>query len=306
MTKKPRVAVIGIGRWGKNIFEALLRNGAEIPLCLHAGSAASSEWLRTAHPETQEAASYEQILSDASIEAVAIATPIATHFDLAMKALKAGKHVFVEKPAAQTPPEIAALIAEARTRNKRLATGFVFLHHPVFAALRKELQGTHISSVRFEWNKWGTFGEDIIDNLLSHEASLIAAIGLSMEKISSRSQIGIYTPCDIIDIAATLTGGVQASIHIDRVSPDKRKTLTIVSGSEASNDARTIIWHNDSLFVSNKDGVLEEKKLAPQAKPLDLEMADFVRAITTGSEAVSNGELSLQAAETCSAVRKSK
>src|SRR4051812_13645512 len=95
-----RMAVVGLGYWGPN----LVRNLHELPQatlgCVCDARPEALDRIGLRYPAVQRTTRFEDVLGDDSIEAVAIATPVSTHFELASRALDAGKHVFVEKPLA--------------------------------------------------------------------------------------------------------------------------------------------------------------------------------------------------------------
>src|SRR5437763_3434678 len=121
-----RVGVIGYGYWGSN----LVRNLAELPGCqLAAVSDLRAERLALAqsrYPGVWTTTDLHEILQNPGIDAVAIATPISTHYDLAMQALRADKHVLVEKPLAARPEDVMRLIEEADRRNRVLMVDHTF------------------------------------------------------------------------------------------------------------------------------------------------------------------------------------
>ena len=122
-----KVGVAGLGHWGPN----LARNFADI---------AELAWLCDSDPAKQEVAaryaqarftsSFEEMLGDAGLDAVVVATPVPTHFELARKALEAGKHVLVEKPPAMKTHEMDELVALADERDLVLMPGHLLLYHP--------------------------------------------------------------------------------------------------------------------------------------------------------------------------------
>ena len=111
------VGVIGYGYWGPN----LVRNFAEAPGARMAAvsdlQAARLSQVRARYPAVKTTIDHRDLLADPSIDAVAIATPVSTHFELAMEALRAGKHVLVEKPLAPTSEQASRLIDEAARRH---------------------------------------------------------------------------------------------------------------------------------------------------------------------------------------------
>jgi predicted dehydrogenase len=123
-----RVGVIGYGHWGPN----LVRNFADVPgvtvaaICDH--HADQFAIIRRSFPEASTTQDHRDLLRDPSIDAVAIATPISSHFELAMAALQAGKHVLVEKPIAETLEQAHRLVDEADRRQRVLAVDHTLVY----------------------------------------------------------------------------------------------------------------------------------------------------------------------------------
>ena len=123
------IAQVGVGRWGKN----LLRNFSQIDTCrvklvCEADPAHRAE-LKKNYPAIKIVASFNQVLKDPEIDAVIIATPAATHFKLGMKALQAGKHVFIEKPIVLKTTQLKKLIEVAAEKKRTLMEGHLLLYH---------------------------------------------------------------------------------------------------------------------------------------------------------------------------------
>jgi len=124
------VALVGHGYWGPN----LLRNYTELPgACVKTVCDIREEALdraRLRYPALSVTTDYERVLKDDEVDAVLIATPISTHYRLAMSALKAGKHVFVEKPIAAAAAEALALTETAAENGLTLMVGHTFVFSP--------------------------------------------------------------------------------------------------------------------------------------------------------------------------------
>ena len=146
-----RVAVVGVGYWGPN----LVRNLAESPvfevahLCDLRPEAL--EAIARRYPSIPCTTQFEEILRDGDVDAVAIATPVSTHHALAMSALEAGKHAFVEKPLAASSDQVIELTELAEEKNLVLMPGHTFLYSPSVTTIKGlidsgELGESHESS----------------------------------------------------------------------------------------------------------------------------------------------------------------
>src|SRR5215470_12435187 len=143
------LAVVGAGYWGPNLVRTAL-----------ATSAIRLEWLCDLDLDRAQAVlgpyttvrstdSYEEILADPTVSAVAVATPAATHFDLVRAALEAGKHVLVEKPLTPSVAEGAKLAALARRSGLALMCDHTYCYTPAVQRIRELVRGGHIGEVQF-------------------------------------------------------------------------------------------------------------------------------------------------------------
>jgi len=126
---RTKVALVGVGRWGKNLLRVFAER-CQVTVCCNKDDPAVHEWLKEEYPSTRGTFDYGEILGDASIGAVIIATPIDTHAMLTRQALEAGKHVFVEKPLATSVEDTRFLVECATKKGLILFVGYLFLYHP--------------------------------------------------------------------------------------------------------------------------------------------------------------------------------
>jgi len=278
MIKKPCVAIVGIGKWGKNILNSLSRKDIDIKYCVHSGSNTSSNWLRENYPKIIDTDHYDMVLADTGVSSVFIATPIHTHFDLAMKALRSNKNVFLEKPASGNIEDIRTLTQEATNRNLIFGVGYIFVYHPILSEIKHLVGPKDIKGIYFEWNKWGTFGESIDLNLLTHEISILKTLDLEIDYKSV-----IFTQLNnLVQLSAKSATGVDISIYINRLSSDKRKSITIITTEG------TYVWLNNELRKS-LDESSPEILLTSTGNTLDLELDYFLDCIKTKKTPIVDG-----------------
>ena len=149
-SEKPvRVAVVGLGYWGPN----LARNLHDLPVAalevvcdLRAETIAAIE---SRYPTVRGVQRYEDVFADPDIEAVVIATPVATHFDLALAAAQAGKHVFVEKPLALSSDDARHLVDEAERAGLVLMPGHIFLYSPPVNIVKDLITAGELGDIYF-------------------------------------------------------------------------------------------------------------------------------------------------------------
>ena len=302
----PKVAVIGCGYWGKNLVRNFAEIGALTAICDDNANTA-----QTIASQCQVAAlDLETIVSAAGIDAVAIATPVKTHFDIAKKALLAGKHVFVEKPLALQVEDAETLKSLSEQQARVLMVGHLLQYHPAFLQLKKlAMQGElgrlrHIYSQRLNLGKIRR-EENILWSFAPHDISMILAlVGSEPDQVSASG--GFFLHSQIADVTTThmfFPGGENAQVFVSWLHPYKEQKLVVVGDEVMAvfDDAQE--WERKLLLYQHKmrwqDGLptfdkAEAKpvKLVP-AEPLRQELEHFLACIkgetncrTDGAEAL--------------------
>ena len=228
--EKPKIALIGVGRWGKKLAKEL---ATEADLCylVHGDSEDTKNWIEENFPNTKSSKDLDDVFKDSAIESVVIATPIKTHFEIALQALKLGKNVLLEKPGGENPEELDILIEEAKKRNLVLQIGYEFTFSEKLKEIQKEIEDRKIERISFVWEKWGTFETHPVVNLLVHEISIAKVLGLSnLEIIKYEETKGEHSP-DKVWLEAK-SGETEISFYINRVSKDPKKLVTIEAGGK--------------------------------------------------------------------------
>lgn len=300
MNEKLNLAIIGIGRWGKNLTDTFSKQNVNIKYCFHNGSAENTKWINEKYPNIILAKNYEEILEDKTVDTIVIATPIKTHFELAKKALEAKKNVFIEKPGTQTIEEFEELKKIQKENDSIVTIGYVFIHHPICNYINKILRDEKITSIHFEWNKWGSFGEDIIENLVTHEISILKYLGIDIDtKTLSITNHPHITKSDIFILEAKSTQGVHVSININRVSQEKRKSITIKT------DKNSYIWTNNELKKINTNQNTDNIEVN-NTTALDLEISNFINDIKNHTNPLVDIDFSIDILKTISFLKDSK
>src|SRR6266700_235469 len=130
-----KLAVVGAGYWGANLIRVFHRLGVLKSICDF--NLTQLQKLASQYPDAAVEPSYEAVLNDSSIDAVVIATPAETHYDLAKLALRAGKDVFVEKPMTLRADETEGLTSLAERLGRILMVGHLLEFHPAITRLRE-------------------------------------------------------------------------------------------------------------------------------------------------------------------------
>jgi len=279
-----RVAIVGIGRWGKNLLREFNKL-CDVPVCCSKGNKQNLEWLKKNYPSIN-AFHYDDVLMDKTIDAVVIATPIDSHFELAYKALSAGKHVFVEKPMAKNIDDAKKLIRAAKKQNLILFVGHVFLYHPVFKKIKEITRKEPVKYARFVWNKFGTFDEDIIWNIISHEVSIAIKLFGIPKNISILDEKGFFTKRDIVSVSLGFKAN-RCLINVNRVSNSKNKSITFVTRNNL------FLWENDALYRLDKRMNSFSLIYQSNAQPLAVECREFIENIRKRKRPYTDGNFGL-------------
>ena len=282
--KMNEIAIIGIGRWGKNLIREFSKM-SKIKICMTTGDKKNIAWLKENHPNVIHTTNILDILNDPNIDAVIIATPIKTHYILAKKILESKKHAFVEKPLAKTTPEITKLIKIAKKNERSLFVGHVFLHNEVFKKLKLILKNESIKHAIFEWKKFGTFDENIFENLASHDFSLILNLFGVPKKMVITEKIKFITKVDRFSVDLYFNNNIKSQITIDRLSNYKKKTINIITKNNS------YLWDDDELYKFGKKDQTYKKIFKSRKTPLFLECQEFVKCINQKKYSIDSAEL---------------
>ncbi|MBI3303359.1 MAG: Gfo/Idh/MocA family oxidoreductase [Deltaproteobacteria bacterium] len=230
-----RAAVVGAGYWGANLIRALnSTDGIWLKLVCDRRSEALQA-VKKRYPQVALTASWESVLCDQSLDAIILATPPATHYQLACAALAAGKHTWVEKPLALHYLEGQELVALAREADLALFVDETFLYDPLVQRARAliaagslgkvyhvSLERTGMGRIRRDSNVWWNSAPHdlaILRYLLDAPALRISATG------QAYVQPGIE---DVVWAAVQLEGNVFAHVYLNWLFPEKKAPLMVV------------------------------------------------------------------------------
>jgi predicted dehydrogenase/acetyltransferase-like isoleucine patch superfamily enzyme len=295
-----RVALIGCGAWGRNIARNLADLGALAAVCDTDTAAAEA----AAHGAPVR--DVDDVLADPAIDAVAIATPAATHAALAAVALAAGKHVFVEQPLALDVAEAEQLVTQAATTRRVLMVGHLMRHHPAFAALLDLVRAGTLGPPSYIHARRLNLGrirreEDILWSFAPHDVSMILAVaGTFPERVTAQG-VAVLNP-EVADVTTTqlaFPGGLRAEIHVSWLNPFKEQRLVVVGerGMAVLDDGQDwnrklvryphrIAWQGGLPVAEPASG--EPVALTP-AEPLAVELRHFLDCIATGAAPLTDG-----------------
>jgi predicted dehydrogenase len=251
------VGIIGYGYWGPN----LVRNFVEVPDAQVATVCDANPkrlaLVQRRYPSLKTTTDYQELLQDSAVNAVVIATPVSTHFELAMRGLKAGKHVLVEKPITSNSQEALQLIEEAERRGLVLMVDHTFVYTSAVAKIRELVRRNSLGQIYYYDAvrvNLGLFQHDVsvVWDLAVHDLSIMGAV-LS-QRPSAVSCAGIShvpgEPENIAYITLFFDSNLVGHIHVNWLAPVKLRT-TLISGSE-----KMIVY--DDVPVSEKVKVYDK------------------------------------------------
>lgn len=291
----PRVAVVGCGHWGGNLLRNFHALGALSALCETAPERARE---LSKHYQVP-ALSLDEVLTANDIDGVVLATSAETHASLALHALDAGKHVFVEKPLALKIEDAEKVLETAKAKHRHVMVGHLLHYHPAFLKL-KELVGRgelgrleYIYSNRLNLGKFRR-EEDVFWSFAPHDISMILA--LAGEAPESVDAVGhCYLHNKIADVTTThlrFANGINAHIFVSWLHPCKEQKLVVVGdgGMAVFNDGES--WSKKLIIylhrVAWRGGVPEPTRadadaiLLQEAEPLQLECQHFLECLREG------------------------
>ncbi len=228
-----RVGQAGLGDWGRN----LARNFAELTelawLCDPADG--KREEFTARYPQARWADSFAEMLADSNLDAVVLATPVPTHYELARQALESGKHVFVEKPPAMRSAEVVELVRLAEDRGLVLMPGHLLLYHPAVQKLKELIDSGELGDVLYVYGNRQNFGvirevENALWSLGVHDLSVILylldeepeqCVALGRDFL----QPGVE---DVVFCYLHFPSGKIAHMHLSWLDPHKMRKMTVV------------------------------------------------------------------------------
>ncbi|BAU57669.1 oxidoreductase [Halorhodospira halochloris] len=298
-SETPNVAVIGVGGWGRNLARNLNQLGA---LC----AIADSDQLNLAPlaaelSKVDTHADYQEALKDTSIDAVVIATPVPTHYDIARAAIEAGKDVFVEKPITLEASEAWKLVALAEQHQSLLMVGHLLLFQPAIPWLRDYLAEGNIGTVHSIHQKRLGLGrarshENALWCLGSHDIAVQRLLfpERTIEQITAHGQAilqaGIEDDCHL---NISYSGGLESHLHCSWLWPNRDRALMIIGSDgiiEYDEIEQVITLHRkgiDDALVNIDNG--SETIQRGHDQPLRLEMEHFIACIQRREECLCDG-----------------
>jgi len=299
------LAVIGAGRWGMNHVKSahkLLNSNLKL-VCDFSESA--REKVSKVSPLIPFSTDLEDVLIDSTINAVIIATPAETHFEVAKKCLEAGKNVLVEKPITLYTEEAAKLIEIAEVQNKKLMVGHILLYHPAIIKIKELIDNGKIGKLQYIYSNRLNLGairseENILWSFAPHDISIIQYIA-GCNPIEVFSKGSAYVQNNIEDTTITYLkypNNVNAHIFVSWLHPFKEQRL-VITGNNGMLVFEDSLKNEKLKFFEkgfrNIDGIVskfeQDYEVIPfnEKQPLEEEQTHFYNCILQNKKPLTDG-----------------
>jgi len=302
------LGLIGLGYWGKNILRNLYEMGV-----LHTACDSSEEVLgekRRTFPGIEYSSDHRSIFQNPFIDAVVIATPAGTHYELVKKALAAGKDVLVEKPLALKAEEGEELVRLAEEKGRILMVGHILHYHPAVRALKKLVLSGALGRIRYINSNRLNIGklrreEDILWSFAPHDISVI--LMLTGEEPVRVSAFGAdYVTRGIADITLTtleFANGIKGHIFVSWLNPFKEQKLTVIGSRSMAvfddvSEEKLLLYPHQIGWKEGKlpHAMKAEREVVPleKAEPLKEELEHFLHSVRTRTRPETDGHEGLR------------
>jgi len=313
---KTRVGVVGAGYWGPK----LIRNFHDLPTASVAMvcdvRSDRLDHIRRLYPDTTTTQNFDDLLAS-DLDAIAIATPVASHYPLARAALLAGKHVLVEKPLTTNSADAQSLIDLAKEQHRILMVGHTFEYNPAVQMLKDIIKSGKVGDIYYinaTRVNLGIFQQDInvLWDLAPHDLSILLYI-LEQDPTAVSARGAAYVQPGIHDVAymtVNFPNNVMAGIQVSWLDPCKIRRITVVGSQkmvvydDLEPEEKIKIYDKgvdkppysdtfEQFRLSYRYGEVTSPRVPPD-EPLHLECAHFIDCIREGKQPRSSGEVGLK------------
>ena len=252
-----RVAQIGVGYWGPNLLRNLMVNPQLMVKAVADLEEDRRVFVKTNYPTVTVERDPEAIIEDPDVDAVVIATPVSTHYDLAMRCVESGKHVLVEKPMATQVSQIEDIARVANNNNLVAMVGHTFLFNQAVRYVKDLIDRGELGDIRYIYSQRVNLGRirndvDAMWNLAPHDVSIIQYWLGDIEPTSIHRvgmdyvQKGIN---DVVFLNVIYPNDVMAHIHVSWLDPHKVRKITVVG-------SRKMVVYDD--MAENKIAIFDK------------------------------------------------
>ncbi|HEY1689719.1 MAG TPA: Gfo/Idh/MocA family oxidoreductase [Solirubrobacteraceae bacterium] len=319
-----RIGVVGLGYWGPNLarnFDAL--PGCELAWCCDAEQERRRR-LETAHRSTRFTGRLEDLLEDEELDAVALATPVPTHAELAVRVLKAGKHCFVEKPLAQSAADAELAVGAAAEAERVLMVGHLLEYHPGVRLLKEILDAGELGETRYIYGNRLNLGqlrseENALWSLGAHDVSVVLALaGEEPTELVAHGECYMQQGIeDVVFAFMRFPSGLAAHLHLSWLDPHKERRFTVVGSKRMATfddmelERKLTIYDKgfDEKADSYGEYITRSGEIrcprVPNAEPLRLECEHFIECVAGRRVPRSDGESGLRVVRVLEGLQRS-
>jgi predicted dehydrogenase len=320
-----RIGVVGLGYWGPNLVRVIQESATAEVAWMCDLRPELLDALGRRFPAVRQTQDLDEMLEDDSLDAVAVVTPVSTHYGLAMRAMEAGKHVFVEKPLAPGSALAIDLIRMARERDVVLMPGHTFLYSPPVNRIRELIRSGELGEIYFismSRVNLGLYQSDVsvIWDLGPHDFSILVYwLGERPSRVVSMGRACIDNKEDVAFITCEFDSGTIAHVELSWLAPSKLRRTTVVGSKkmvvydDCSNepvrvyDAGVMPRDPESFgeYLKYRTGDIVSPHIEA-SEPIALQMDDFCRAIRSGTTPRSSARLGLEVVRMIEAADRSR
>lgn len=304
--------VIGLGYWGPNLLRNIYANGRSGRIVMCDADSERLNRMKSRYPDLDYTSSSDEVIGDDDLDAVVIATDVSSHYPLAKKALKAGKHVFVEKPFAASMEQAKELVELGREKNLVTMVGHTFMFSPPVMKVKEIVDSGELGDIHFITSNRVNLGlhqkdVSVIWDLAPHDFSMLFYwLGEEPSEVSAFGHAYVLDGIpDVAFINLAFPGGAIGNVQVSWLAPSKlRRTVLVGSNKMLVYDDTEPI---EKIKIYDKGVELIEPEsfgeyqltyrtgdiVSPKigtAEPLASEMEEFLRSIETGQKPRSSGE----------------
>ena len=316
--ENPKVAVVGGGYWGKNLIRNFADLGALQVICDSNLSILNS--YSEKYPGVSLIQSFAEVLKNPEIQGVVISVPAERHFDLARKAIAAGKDIFVEKPLALKVEEGEKLVELARENKRVLMVGHILAYHPAVIKLQELVAQGELGRIQYIYSNRLNLGkirteENILWSFAPHDISTILMLlkEMPVEIIASGGNYLHESIADVTVTAMKFPTGARAHIFVSWLHPYKEQRLVVVGEKKMAvfddtvKDKLLIYPHSLDWVERSPVPRKGEAQVVPvtSEEPLRQECRHFLDCITNRSTPLTDGEEGLRVLKVLSACSRS-
>jgi predicted dehydrogenase len=319
-----RIGVVGLGYWGPNI----ARNFANLPdaelrWCCDASDAARAR-IAPMFPAARMSDSLDELLADPELDAIALATPVPTHADLAVRVLAAGKHCFIEKPLAQSVPDAQRVLDAAERSGRTLMVGHLLEYHPGLRKLKELTDSGELGDIYYIYGNRLNLGklradENALWSLGAHDISVLLSLA-GEEPVEMVANGASYVRPGVEDVVFAFLrfpSGLTAHLHLSWLDPHKERRFTVVGSrrmatfDDMAREGKLTVYDKGfdeattgyGEYITRSGDIFSPR--ISNAEPLRLECQHFVDCIRSGQTPRSDGRSGLRVVRVLEALQNS-